>query len=286
MGLVYPNLWLLIRARLDGAEFRDTATIGRQFLFLSRNGAKSLNSELPQFPFAEYCGDQYAERLLTDLLGCETVESFDYSDYEGCSRVLDMNEPIPAELHGKFDAVIDGGSLEHIFDVRTALENQMNLVKKGGRLFIFTTANNHMGHGFYQFSPELFFNVLSERNGFEIQGVFLHEHGFPGVEIGNRNRLFEVADPSKVRSRVGLVSSRPAMIMIHAIRKEIREVMKFSPVQSDYQREHAGDVVRHESMLKRAFRMLPKRLQDYAHGVRQRRLYSLGNSRFYKKVRR
>jgi hypothetical protein len=32
----------------------------------------------------------------------------------------------------------------------------MNMVKEGGSLFIFTTANNFR-HGFYRFSPELFF---------------------------------------------------------------------------------------------------------------------------------
>jgi len=39
----------------------------------------------------------------------------------------------------------------------------MRLVKVGGTVMIATTANNHLGHGFYQFSPEWGFRTFSRR---------------------------------------------------------------------------------------------------------------------------
>ncbi len=88
--------------------------------------------------------------------------SLDCSDYEHCDIVHDMNRPIDPSHHGTFDVVIDGGSLEHIFNFPVAVANCMNLVKVGGSVFIFTPANNHMGHGFYQFSPDVLPGIRRE----------------------------------------------------------------------------------------------------------------------------
>ena len=109
---------------------------------------------------ARYCGaapgpgltlEDYADNYLELILETHDIKALDYSAYEGCDIVHDLNTPIGPELHGRFDAVIDGGCLEHIFNVPMALANYMNLVRNGGSLFIATMANNHMGHGFYQF---------------------------------------------------------------------------------------------------------------------------------------
>ena len=67
------------------------------------------------------------------------------------------------ERAGQFDVVYDGGTLEHVFNFPVALRNAMELLRPGGRLFtIHTCANNLCGHGFYQFSRELFYRTLSQ----------------------------------------------------------------------------------------------------------------------------
>ncbi|GHV03646.1 hypothetical protein AGMMS50229_03290 [Campylobacterota bacterium] len=43
----------------------------------------------------------------------------------------------------------------------------MELVKTGGHLILGTPIDNYYGHGFYQFSPELFFSLLDRDNGFD-----------------------------------------------------------------------------------------------------------------------
>ena len=46
-------------------------------------------------------------------LGFETVESCDISDWEEAEHVFDLNHPIPDELEGRFDTVLDPGSSLH-----------------------------------------------------------------------------------------------------------------------------------------------------------------------------
>ena len=57
--------------------------------------------------------------------------------------------------------MIDSGSLEHVFNISQALRNCLEMVESGGHFISIGPANNAMGHGFYQFSPELYFRILS-----------------------------------------------------------------------------------------------------------------------------
>lgn len=90
------------------------------------------------------------------LLGYETVESVDLFTAEEPTYVLDLNDPVPEAMWGQFDLVYDGGTLEHIFDIRQALANVVRLVKPGGMVLHHVPVNGYVDHGFYQFSPMLF----------------------------------------------------------------------------------------------------------------------------------
>jgi hypothetical protein len=74
-----------------------------------------------------------------------------------------------------FSVVYDGGTIEHVFNAVQAFKNGMEMVRVGGHFIQVNPANNFMGHGFWQFSPELIYRVFSAENGFNIRGVFLHE---------------------------------------------------------------------------------------------------------------
>ena len=76
-------------------------------------------------------GGDFAEGFLSGFLGARTVRALDYSDYQQADIVHDLNQPLPPELHNRFDALIDGGSIEHIFDIRQALTSYMALVRTG-----------------------------------------------------------------------------------------------------------------------------------------------------------
>ncbi|HQV53242.1 MAG: hypothetical protein IPF95_14935 [Flavobacteriales bacterium] len=128
----------------------------------------------------------------------------------------------------------------------------------GGAYIGITPANNQMGHGFYQFSPELYFRVFSPENGFEVQKVFLNTNG----------SIYEVADPLDVGSRVELTNSRPAALVV--IAKKVKNIAEFQiPQQSDYVSEwvvdssiRTGDLNEGNGVIMNYYRkLMPKRLK-------------------------
>jgi len=98
--------------------------------------------------------DKYAEKLMK-FLGFGDIETMDFSDYEGATVLHDLNHLPPAELEEQFDFIFDGGTIEHVFNVPNALESIYRMLKPGGRFLSMNGFNGWMGHGMYQFNPEL-----------------------------------------------------------------------------------------------------------------------------------
>ena len=230
MGLDDKGTQFLLAARRLGVSFERTATIGRQRLYVTppllrrRLGAFGIatTAENTRRLFDE---DGFAEPLLR-LLGAKQTVSIDASAYEGASRILDLNRSLPPDLEGAFTAVVDAGSLEHVFDVPSAMRNCMQMVAAGGFFLAITPANNTMGHGFYQFSPELFYRVFSDANGFTVERML--------VTGTSSTHWFDVADPTNIRTRVQLRGFRPTYLCVAARRVEIRSILDTPPQQSDY----------------------------------------------------
>lgn len=292
MGINAGFAALLVRARADGAEFTRTVTIGRQSLKVPRDDldgfAARLNTPLPS---ALAAGARYAEPFLTGLLGAREVDSIDFSEYQEATIVHDLNTPIPAALHRRYDALIDGGSLEHIFDVRQALANYMNLVREGGAIFLYTPANNLCGHGFYQYSPEFFYRVFNAGNGFAIERVTMVETPLLSVEASRERRYFATVDPEAAGKRVLFMGDRPVMAFVHARCVAACEPFARSPLQSDYRRKWqdgaaATAAARAEAAPAPAspFRHL-SRLGVLRRRLRQRRKNSLANRRWFRPYR-
>src|SRR6185503_5446286 len=169
MGLDINAVQFLIDARKRGAEFGEVLTLGRQDLNVYPAKMAQVLAAHGFSPALFQGGDKtlYAEPCFLSL-GAKKVSSMDFSDFEGANFVHDLNKPVGQELKERFDLVYDGGTLEHVFNFPLALQNCMEMVKAGGHLFIHTGANGYCGHGFYQFSPELFYRALSPENGFEV----------------------------------------------------------------------------------------------------------------------
>ena len=228
MGLDINGTKFLLYARKHGVSFETTAMIGRQSMLLDTS---TLERNLRLFgnnaDASKLLETGYAEPFLT-LLGANEITSFDASDYENATVVHDLNTPIPDEYRNRFSAVLDGGTLEHVFNFPVAIKNCMDMVRVGGHFLAIAPANNYFGHGFYQFSPELFYRVLSKANGFELERMMLYEETY-------ENDWYEVADPEAVKERVTLVNSEPSLLLI--IARKTADVATLSmPQQSDYAR--------------------------------------------------
>ena len=231
MGVNWHSFKYLASAKAQGADFTNSAMIGRLNQFVSMPKVRAILREsgienaLTNEDMARKQG--YAEPLF-EILGAQKVESIDASDYEDATIVADLNKPFSADLHERFDLVFDGGTIEHVFDVPTAMANLMSITKVGGDLIIHTMANNFLGHGFYQFSPEFFYRVLSPENGFEMVKLVMHED----YEYAP---WFDVPDPADVRSRIELANNWCGVrILAHARRIEAKTPFQQTPQQSDY----------------------------------------------------
>ena len=87
-------------------------------------------------------------KALLMLFGADKVLVCDAFDYEDPDLIIDLNEPVPSTLHNTFDTIVDSGTLEHVFDIATALTNIVRMLKKGGSLMICVPSSNFIDHGF------------------------------------------------------------------------------------------------------------------------------------------
>jgi len=167
----------------------------------------------------------YAEGFYRRL-GATGVDSFDYSDYEGATHRWDMNEPLPEAFRGEYDFVFDGGTLEHVFDYPRALREALTLLRVGGVMLSATPANSYLGHGFYQFGPDLPMAVLRPENGLECLGVYL-------VEMKPGSKFYRVAPPGASRGRA-LASTLWPAIMYFLARRVGEVPERLQAFQPDY----------------------------------------------------
>jgi hypothetical protein len=98
------------------------------------------------------------------------LDRYNIPDYRDCDingsadMLLDLNKRIPENLMGVFGTVLNGGTLEHVFDVRQAMENLHHLVRPHGS-FIHMVPLTWYEHGFMNFNP-VFFHTVAEANDY------------------------------------------------------------------------------------------------------------------------
>jgi len=128
----------------------------------------------------KFIHEKYADNLFKEL-GATELDFLDINDYEGGNVFHDLNKPLPESLYGKYDSVIDGGTLEHVYHVPNALNSIARLLNIGGRYIGMHPANNFLNHGFYQISPELMLNFCFSF-GFKINRLDLYIRT-PGLPV-------------------------------------------------------------------------------------------------------
>jgi hypothetical protein len=64
------------------------------------------------------------DEVVFRALGFECLDTMDISEYEGAKIIYDLNDThIPKEMVDKYDFILDGGTIEHMFNLRNVLEN-------------------------------------------------------------------------------------------------------------------------------------------------------------------
>lgn len=241
MGVNSVDLEFLLSAIASGARFERCLMLGQQTLYvpdaeverqLQLYGltAEAVRWQAPPAGARDPLGIGDERRYVGSLLramGARDVVALDASAYDGADVVHDLNEPLPAALRARFDLVVDGGTLEHVFEFRTAIRNCMAALRPDGRLMLQSPTNGFSGHGFYQFSPELIYSVLGAANGFAVERLYVYDYAVAGA-------WYRVRAPAEVGRRVELPTGAPLIMLVEA--RKVRDVEPFQtlPQQSDY----------------------------------------------------
>lgn len=136
----------------------------------------------------------YSIESLFENLSC-SVTVYDIVQHVGSEILVDLNQPLPESIFDKHHIIIDPGTLEHCFNVATAIKNMTMALKVGGYL-IHHNPMIILNHGFYNFSPTFYYDFYFE-NDFEIVSYpYIDKGEFSSgvqrdfcVENGNCNNL-------------------------------------------------------------------------------------------------
>ena len=198
MGLGKPALRFLVREHRRKPLTGAVLTLGRQCVYATYSEAREILVSEGVEPAAQAPGKETSTNIpawrgtrrehytsdaaFFEMFGVATVNAMDCSDFEGAEIVWDLNKPVPQELMERFDLIVDGGTIEHVFDIRQAFMNIGRLLCPGGRIIHFVPANNYLNHGFFQCSPTLF-NDYYHFNGFADVRTFVAEETLRGDEL-------------------------------------------------------------------------------------------------------
>jgi len=207
MGVDNIAAAMILVSEASGVNFENVITIGRQKNYIKNPLRKKICSIKN---FNEICLEEaYIESFLLEI-GAGRVDSLDASDYEGVSVLQDLNLPIPPELKDRYSFVIDSGTMEHILNVPAGLENIRRMTAPGGHVLMVSPANNWLGHGFYQFSPELFFRSFGPENGFQVERCFVAFDGFFSL------KFYSIPDPQVLGRRWHISAKKRTSLIVLA----------------------------------------------------------------------
>jgi hypothetical protein len=110
------------------------------------------------------------------MLGIESLTIIDHSAYEGAELLVDLNYPVTAELEASFDFIIDGGTLDNVFNPAQAIINISRMLKPGGRILTYNLYSNHYTP--YSMLPHQWYLDYFAINQFDYAQVYFGVHEF------------------------------------------------------------------------------------------------------------
>ena len=215
-------------------EFGEVLMIGRQAIHISRKdlakifklSKASLDKIYAHESQVHY--ESYSEELFYEL-GAISVDSLDASNFERASIVFDLNEKYSGVAN--YDTIIDFGASEHIYNVSQVFDNYSQMLKEGGSLLHVLPSNNMCGHGFYQFSPEFFFSLYSQKNGYVNTEIFM-------AELSNKKYWYKIKMPN-FGARMLFDTKHPAYVICFTQKNRSKNVKYIQ--HSDYVYEWSRD---------------------------------------------
>ena len=161
------------------------------------------------------------------LLGVEELYSMDVSDYENCDIVHDLNHPVDDKYENYFDFIIDGGTFDHLVDVKVSFSNVIRMLNASGRVFQWNAASNFTGSAYISFGPDLFFDYYMVNDFSDCKTYIAEAHSGGQLEDWNLYLFSDVACYSRFKSNF------IQMVIVIAEKGSITKTDGF-PIQSQY----------------------------------------------------
>ena len=222
MAITFHTFKFLEKLKNQNLNFGQTLTLGRLNNLLEKEDIKLLNIQVEQ--------NFYADELLKRHFNLSSLNALDYSSFEDADIIHDLNTPLENPIK-QFDTIIDFGTSEHVFNVAECLKNISNLCKINGHIIHCLPANNNCGHGFWQFSPELFFSIYNNINGFDETEIFL-------INLFDKKSWYKI-NKQKKGERLELNSAEPLYLFVKT--KKIGKNLYQNINQSDYEHQWSND---------------------------------------------
>jgi hypothetical protein len=173
MAMIPALIRLLKEKAADFPISGRTLTIGHQTVVLTPHQYEEIFS----IPHPE--PQVSAERVFRSL-GAGSLESLDYHGTPQASIQCNLNYPIDDKYHEGFDTVLDGGTIEHIFNVKACFHNIVKILKINGTIIHINPCQGYFNHSYYLFQPIFYFDYYLS-NGFSECECYL-------LEFTDRNR--------------------------------------------------------------------------------------------------
>ena len=263
MALTFHTFKFLEKLKKNNLYFGETLTIGRLNNLLEKEDYKRLNIPVNQ--------DVYADKLLKEHFNLLSLNALDYSSFENADIIHDLNTPLENSKK-QFDTIVDFGTSEHVFNVTECLKNISNLCKINGHIVHCLPANNNCGHGFWQFSPELFFSIYNDKNGFNETEIFL-------INLFDKENWYKIKK-QKLGERLELNSAEPLYLLVKT--KKMGKNLYQNINQSDYEQQWTNEKYP-KGLEKNPLSLLNKKIKDLFKSFLRSNIIT---KNFYRKLER
>jgi len=252
MGILKPHIHILCMEQKKHPIIKgDVLTLGQQAVYSTISDVKTIltlynvqlkelpsgfntATKIPHWKGTPHYGKYTNAQSLFTMLGADNVYVTDVSTYEDPDFIINLNDPVEDSYYEKFDTIVDVGTMEHIFDISIALDNISKMLKRGGNVVMILPCSNCIDHGFYSFSPTLFFDYFGA-NGFSNMSCYLRE-GSP-YNCEKKGRLFRY---NYVGKEIPLISCQAIEVAFLATKnKKYNPNYTVKPIQSIYRQSES-----------------------------------------------
>ncbi len=217
MSIAIQDLKIIKKLR-SGHPFGNRAAILGDCTFHFQN-----NHLYDLFGLEVYKGDMDSVKANTfgNALKFDTVDTFDI--FGNPTVRLDLQKTIPDKYHGRYDWIIDAGTMTSCFDFISVWRNVLSMLKEKAIVIHISAMTGYYGRSYHSFQPNLF-NDFYVKNNFEILTLgirhkfFIEQSQTPFTKITNKF-LRRLGLGHQENNYLDYYFVKPSMVFLEAVKE-------------------------------------------------------------------